>query len=318
MADLQKMKAVVYDKNASQDILVYREVEKPIPSDDEVLVRIHAVSLNAADYRSIKMGAIPKRKIFGADIAGRIEAVGKNISRFAAGDEVLGDISGNGFGGLAEYVAISDAPLVLKPADISFETAAAVPMSAVTALQALRNQGKIQPGHKVLIYGAGGGVGSFAVQLAKHYGAEVTAVCSERNRNVVQSLGADQVMDYQKDDFSTTSQRFDLILAINGSQPLSRYKRLLAAGGVCVVVGGALPQVFKAMLLGPLMSIGPRKTRILRAKPAAADLTFLIGLVKENKIKPVIDRWYPLAETADAMRYLSGGHALGKVIIKII
>ncbi|MHB1454735.1 MAG: NAD(P)-dependent alcohol dehydrogenase [Saccharofermentanales bacterium] len=318
MADFQKMKAVVYDKSASPDVLVYREVEKPIPSDDEVLVRIHVLSLNAADYRSMKMGAIPKRKIFGADIAGRIEEVGKNESRFEVGDEVLGDISGCGFGGLAEYVAVPASTLVLKPPTISFETAAAVPMSAVTALQGLRSQGNIREGQRILIYGAGGGVGTFAVQLARNFGAEVTAVCGKKTREVVQSLGADQVLDYRKDDLMKSNRRYDLILAINGSQPLSRYKRLLAAGGICIVVGGALSQVLKVMLFGPAMSIGSRKMRILRAKPDATDLSFIIGLVEDGKLIPVIDRIYPLAETADAMRYLSGGHALGKVVIKVI
>ena len=317
MAGLRKMKAVVYDKSASPDVLVYQEVEKPAPGDNEVLVKIHAVAVNAADYRSMALGSIPKRKIFGSDIAGHIEAVGKNIRRFTVGDEVCGDISGCGLGGFAEYVAVPEAPLALKPTAVSFEIAAAVPMSAVTALQGLRNQGHIQPGQKVLIYGAGGGVGTFTVQLAKYYGAEITAVCGEHHAAVVKSLGADQVIDYQKNDFTKSDQRYDLVLAINGNRSLSTYKRLLASGGICVVVGGALSQVLKAALFGSLLSIGSRKMRVLNAKPNAEDLVFVINLVEEGKVKPVIDRCYPLAETADAIRYLRGGHAHGKVIIQV-
>jgi NADPH:quinone reductase-like Zn-dependent oxidoreductase len=311
------MKAVVYEKGNSPDVLVYREVEKPIPGDNEVLIKIHAVSVNAADYRSIKMGIIPKRKIFGSDIAGRVEAVGKNTRQFAIGDEVFGDISGCGFGGFAEYVAVPETPLVLKPAAVSFETVAAVPMSAVTALQALRNLGNIQPGQKVLICGSGGGVGTFAVQLARHFGAEVTAVCSGKNAKTAQSLGADHVIDYQKNDFTKGDKRYDIILAVNGSHSLSTYRRLLKPDGICVVVGGALPQVIKTLLFGPLLSIGSKKMRVLSAKPNVKDLEFVIKLVEEGKVTPVIDRQYPLVKTAEAMRYISGAHALGKVIIKV-
>lgn len=318
MAEQQKMKAVVYDKSASPDVLVYREVEKPSPGDNEVLVKIHAASMNAADYRSMKMGMIPKRKIFGSDIAGRIEAVGRNIRRFTVGDEVIGDISGCGMGGFAEYVAVPETPLAMKPAAVSFDTAAAVPLAAVTALQGLRNQGNIQSGQKVLIFGAGGGVGTFAVQLAKHFGAIVTAVCGEHNIPVVQSLGADLVLDYRKNDFTKIDQRYDLILVINGKNALSTYKRLMVPGGTCVVVGGSLSQVIKAMLFGGLMSIGSKKVRILAAKPNAKDLEMVIQLVAEGKVTPVMDRSYPLAETAEAMRYVSGGHAQGKVIIRVV
>ncbi len=311
------MKAVVYDKANSPDILVLREVAKPIPGDDEVLIKIHAAAANAADYRSMKMGIIPKRRIFGSDIAGQVEAVGKNIRQFTVGDEVLGDISDCGLGGFAETVAVPEAPLVLKPAVISFETAAAIPMSAVTALQGLRNPGYMQPGQKVLICGAGGGVGTFAVQLAKHFGAEVTAVCSEKNAKVMQSIGADQVIDYQKNGLTQTGQLYDLILAVNGNYPLTTYRRLLASGGVCVVIGGALVQVMKTLLFGKLLSIGSKSIYLLRAKSDAKDLAFIINLVAAGQVKPVIDRVYPLAETAEAMRYLSAGHALGKVVIKI-
>jgi NADPH:quinone reductase-like Zn-dependent oxidoreductase len=311
------MKAVVYEKVNSPDVLVYREVEKPTPGDNDVLVKVVAVSANAADIRSMKMGIIPKRKIFGSDIAGRVEAVGKNIRQFAIGDEVFGDISGCGFGGFAEYVAVPETLLALKPAMVSFETAAAVPMSAVTALQALRNLGNIQPGQKVLICGSGGGVGTFSVQLAKYFGAVVTAVCGGKNARVAQSLGADHVIDYQRNDFAKGGMCYNIILAVNGNHSLSTYRRLLSSGGICVVVGGALSQVMKALLFGPLLSVGGKKMRVLSEKPNAKDLAFVIKLVEEGKVTPVIDRQYPLSKTAEAMRYLGGGHALGKVIIKV-
>jgi NADPH:quinone reductase-like Zn-dependent oxidoreductase len=311
------MKAVVYDKSKSPDILVYREVEKPVPGDNEVLVRIHAAAVNAADSRSMKLGAIPKRKIFGCDIAGEVEAVGKNIRRFKAGDLVLGDIARSGMGGFAQYVAVPETPLALKPAAVPFETAAAVPLSAVTALQGLRDLGRIKPGIKALIYGAGGGVGTFAVQLAKHFGAEVTAVCGEKNVEVIRSLGADHVINYLDCDVTSIGGRYDLVLAVNGSNPLKAYLRLLAPGGICVMVGGSLKQVIKALVFGSLMSLGSRKMRSLNAKPNAEDLAFVIKLVEEGKLKPVIDRRYPLTQTAEAVRYQSEGHAMGKIIIEV-
>lgn len=311
------MKAVVYEKGNSPDILVLCEVEKPVPGDNEVLVKIHAAAVNAADIRSMKMGIIPKRKIFGSDIAGQVEAVGKNVRKFAAGDEVLGDISACGMGGFAEYVAIPETPLVYKPAAIPFEAAAAVPLSAVTALQGLRNLGKIQPGEKVLIYGAGGGVGTFAVQLAKHFGADVTAVCGEKNVQVIRSLGADHVTNYFDSDITKSGKRYDLVLAVNGNHSLFAYKRLLAEGGICVMVGGSLKQVIKAMVFGGLLSLGSKKIRSLNAKPNAEDLSFVIRLVEEGKIKPVIDRKCPLSGTAEAVRYQSEGHVMGKVIIEV-
>jgi NADPH:quinone reductase-like Zn-dependent oxidoreductase len=311
------MKAVVYEKGSSPEILVLREVEKPIPGDDEVLIKIHAASVNAADSRSMKMGIIPKRKIFGCDIAGEVEAVGKNIRRFKAGDLVLGDIARSGMGGFAQYVAVPETPLALKPAAVPFETAAAVPLSAVTALQGLRDLGRIKPGIKALIYGAGGGVGTFAVQLAKHFGAKVTAVCGEKNVQVIRSLGADHVINYLDCDVTSIGGRYDLVLAVNGSNPLKAYLRLLAPGGICVMVGGSLKQVIKALVFGSLMSLGSRKMRSLNAKPNAEDLAFVIKLVEEGKLKPVIDRRYPLTQTAEAVRYQSEGHAMGKIIIEV-
>ena len=312
------MKAIIYEKHGAPDMLVFREVEKPIPDGNEVLVKIHTASVNAGDYRSMRLGSIPKKKIFGSDIAGVVEATGCNVLQFHPGDEIAGDISACGLGGFAEYVTVPESALVIKPAEISFEQATALPMAAVTALQALRNKGGVKPGQLVLICGAGGGVGTFAVQLAKYFGAEVTAVCGSRNAELVRSLGADHIVDYTRDDFSKSEKRYDLVVAVNGCQPLFTYKRALNTKGTAVIVGGALSQVIKALLLGPVMSLGRRKVRVLAAKPNTKDLEFIIKLVANGSIKPVVDRRYPLCETGEAVRYLSEGHARGKVIINIV
>lgn len=312
------MKAVVYDKSKSPDFLILREVEKPIPSDNEVLVKIFKVSVNAADYRSMKLGIIPKRKILGADISGQVEAVGKNISMFKIGDEVLGDTASCGFGGFAEYTVASEKILVQKPPAISFEIAAAIPMASVTALQALRDKGNLKQGEKVLIYGAGGGVGTFAVQLAKHFGAEVTALCGEKNIDIIKSLGADHIIDYSKEDFTRSGDTYDLVLAVNGNQSLFTYRKVLSPEGVCVLVGGALSQIIKTLLSRPFMSIGSKKLKILSAKQNTKDLEYILKLVEEGKVKPVIDRHYPIDKTAEAVRYLSEGHSHGKVIIDVV
>lgn len=311
------MKAVVYDKKNPGDRLVFREVEKPLPSDDEVLVKVRAVSVNAYDLRTMKLGMIPERRIFGADIAGRIETVGKDIKSLHAGDEVFGNIAPYGSGGFAEYVAVPEKALSLKPAGLSFEEAAAIPMASVTALQALRDKGGIEPRQKVLICGAGGGVGTFAVQLAKYFGAEVTAVCGERNGQLVQSLGADRVIDYLKEDFSKSGNRYDLILAVNGCRSLLGFRRVLAPGGTCVHVGGAIWQFVGFWLLGPVLSFGGRKMTYLVAKASKTDLEYIIKLVEEGRVKPIVDRRYPLAETAEAVRYVGQGHARGKVVVDV-
>jgi NADPH:quinone reductase-like Zn-dependent oxidoreductase len=309
------MKAIVYGRKNSSEVLSLCEVEKPIPGEDQVLVKLVCTSINAADYRSMSMGIIPRNKIFGADVAGVVENVGSHVRRFKAGDAVFGDLSGAGFGGFAEYAAASERFFALKPAGVPFDQAAAVPMASLTALQALRDQGEIQPGKKVLIYGAGGGVGTFAVQLAKYFGAAVTAVCSTENAELVRCLGADCVVDYKKEDVGRSASKFDLVLGVNGSRPLRVYQRLLAPNGIFVMVGGALPQVLKSMVFGPLMSLGSRKMRTLAAKPDPEDLAFVIRLVEEGRVKPVIDRSYPLHRTAEAMNYLRQGHARGKVVI---
>jgi NADPH:quinone reductase-like Zn-dependent oxidoreductase len=315
--DMEKMKAVVYHKKGLPDKLIFCDAEKPSPNDNEVLIKIYAASANAADYRSMRMGIIPKRRIFGADIAGRVESVGKYIRKFKPGDEVIGDLSDFGFGGFAEYAVAPEKALVPKPVNILFEEAAALPLAAITALQALRGKGNIQQGQKVLIAGSGGGVGTYAVQLAKYFGAEVTAVCSTKNVGQTISLGADHAIDYTKDDFTKSNRYYDLILAINGNRPLNAYKRILNPNGIYVMVGGALSQILKSILFGWLMSFGSKKMRYLVAKSNQKDLEFVVKLVEDGKIKPVIDRRYTLENTALAMRYLGEGHARGKVVINV-
>lgn len=324
------MKAVVYTQYGSPDVLQLEEVEKPASADNEVLVKVHAVALNYADWglltgkpfmvRLMAGGVLkPKNKILGADIAGRVEAVGKNASHFQPGDEVFGDISGGGWGGFAEYVSVPENVLVRKPANVTFEEAAAVPLAAVTALQGIRDKGQIQPGQKVLINGASGGVGSFAVQIAKSFGTEVTAVCSTGKMEMVRSIGADHIIDYTKEDFTQNGRHYDLIIGANGYHPLSDYKRALAPGGTYVCTGGTLAQVFQAMLLGPLMSVsGDKKLGSMGvAKPNQKDLAFLKTFLEAGKIVPVIDKCYPLRETAAAFRYLGEGHARGKVVVTL-
>lgn len=309
------MKAVVYNKKGSPERLIFSEMDKPLPNDNEILIKVHAVSLNAADYRSMKMGIIPKRKIFGADISGSIESIGKNITLFKPGDEVMGDLASFGFGGLAEYVTAPERALITKPSKISFEEGAALPMAGLTALQALRDKGNIQKGHKVLIVGCAGGVGTFAVQLAKYFEAEVTGVCSSKNIQQTISLGADYVIDYSKEDLTKRHDRYNLILAINGNYPLLAYKKTLTPSGIFVMIGGSLSQIFKSLIFGGLLSFGSKKMKSLSAKANKKDLEFLSKLLENGKIKPVIDRRYSLDKTSDAMNYLSQGHSTGKVLI---
>jgi NADPH:quinone reductase-like Zn-dependent oxidoreductase len=323
------VKAIVYTKYGLPDVLELKDVEKPAPKDDEVLVKVHAAAANYADWALLRgkpvlvrlmAGGIlkPKKTILGADIAGRVEAVGKNVKPFQPGDDVFGDISGCGWGGFAEYVSVPENALVLKPANLTFEQAAAVPMAAVTALQGLRDKGKIQAGQKVLINGASGGVGTFAVQIAKSFGTEVTAVCSTRNLDIVRSIGADHVVDYTKEDFTQDGQQYDLILAANGYHSLSDYKRALRPEGIYVCTGGSLTQIFQSMLLGPFISMtGSKKMGNSATNPNQKDLAFMKELLEAGKIVPVIDRRYPLSEVPEALRYLGEGHAQGKVVITV-
>jgi NADPH:quinone reductase-like Zn-dependent oxidoreductase len=322
------MQAIVYEQYGSPDVLEFKEVAKPTPKDDEVLVKVIAVSVNAADLHLLRADPFlirlssgffkPKNEILGSDIAGRVEAVGRNIQQFKPGDEVFGDISAGGWGGFAEYACAREDALVLKPANMSFEQAAAMPMAAVTALQSLRNHGEIHAGQKVLINGASGGVGTFAVQIAKAFGAEVTGVCSTKKMDMVCSMGADHVIDYTQEDFTQNGQQYDLILAANGDRSISDYRRALAPKGTYVMSGGSMTQMTQAMMLGPWYSkSGGQKMGNMLAKPNKQDLTFIKELVEAGKIVPVIDRYYPLSEVADAIRYLEEGHARGKVVITV-
>ncbi len=322
------MKAIVYTKYGSPDVLQLKEVEKPTPKEDEVLIRIYAAAVTAGDVIVVKgepflvrlsSGLLePKHKIPGKEMAGRVEAVGGNVKQFQPGDEVFGDLSVCGWGAFSEYVSVPENAIALKPANLTFEEAAAVPESAVVALQGLRDKGKIQPGQKVLINGASGGVGSFAVQIAKSFGAEVTAVCSTRNLDMARSIGADHVIDYTQEDFTQNGQRYDLILAANGYHPLSDYKGALSPKGIYVMTGGSGAQMFQAMLQGPIISMTGSKTMgNMLVKPNKNDLVFMKELLEAGKVVPVIDRRYPLSAVPEALRYLEEGHARGKVVITV-
>jgi NADPH:quinone reductase-like Zn-dependent oxidoreductase len=320
------MKAMVFTQYGTPDVLQYTDVAKPTPKDDEVLVKVHAASLNKADYYFVSGSPFPIRLmtgglfkpvriIPGSDVAGVVEAVGKSATQFKVGDAVFGDLTESGWGTFAEYACARESALAHKPANISFEDAAAVPMAGVTALQGLRDKGGIQRGQRVLVNGASGGVGTFALQIAKALGAHVTAVTSPRNVEAARALGADHVIDYTQEDFTQSGQQYDLIAAVNGYHPLAHYKRALKAGGRYVMLGGTNAQISEALLLAPFYSTGGVKMGNLMAKPKQSDLAFLAGLLEAGSIKPVIDRCYPLRQLADALRYVGDGHARGKVVI---
>ncbi len=322
------IKAIVTNKYGPPDVLEFKEVEKPILEDNQVLVRVHAASLNYGNLVLLKGEPFlarfafglhkPKYSIPGGDIAGVVEAVGKDVQHYRPGDEVFGDLSGCGWGGLAEYVSVPEKALALKPTNLSFEEAAAVPMAGVTALQGLRDKGKIQQGQQVLIYGASGGVGTFAVQVAKSFGAEVTAVCSTRNLEIVSSIGADRVIDYTKENFNEMEQSFDLIVGVNGYQPISAYKRALRPNGIFVHVGGSVSQMFQVMIQGPWISMtSSKKMSSFLQRANLNDLVYMKELSEAGKVKPVIDRSFPLIDIQDAFRYFEQGHAQGKVVITV-
>jgi NADPH:quinone reductase-like Zn-dependent oxidoreductase len=319
------MKAIVYTKYGPPEVIQFMDVEKPTPKDDEVLIKIRAASVNAYDWhfltadifliRLMSGGLLkPKYTRLGADVAGRIEAVGGNIKQFKVGDEIFGMAKGS----FAEYTCAPESSLALKPVNTSFDEAAAAPMAALTALQGLRDEGQIQAEQKVLINGASGGVGTFAVQIAKSFGAEVTAVCSTGNLEQSRLIGADHVIDYTKEDFTQNGQQYDLIFAANGYHPLSAYKRALSSKGIYIMAGGSMPQIFQSMLMGSMMSEKDgRKMSGVSAKRNQKDLVFIKELYETGKIKSVIDRRYSLSESAEALRYLGAGHARGKVVITI-
>lgn len=319
------MKAIEYTKHGPPDVLQLIEVEKPAPKDGEILVEIHAASANPADYHRMRGGLAsvvtwllrtPENPRLGADAAGRVEAVGNNVTQFQPGDEVFGTCAGS----FAEYASARENRLALKPAKCSFEEAAAVPVAAITALQGLRDYGKIKSGQKVLVNGASGGVGTFAVQIAKSFGTEVTGVCSTRNLDMVRSIGADHVVDYTREDFTRNGQRYDLIYDAVGNRSVSDYKRALNPQGTCVIAGySGMPRLFEHLVLGPLRSkIGNKKVSLMGiAKINQKDLVFLKELLEAGKIVSVIDRCYPLNETTEAIRYLEERHARGKVVITV-
>jgi NADPH:quinone reductase-like Zn-dependent oxidoreductase len=320
------LKAAVCHKYGSPDAIEIEEVKKPAPRDNEVLVKIHAASVNAYDWHLLTadiflvrlMGAgllKPNNPRPGVDVAGEVESVGENVTLLRVGDHVYGMVRG----GFAEYTCVAEDQVVLKPVNISFEEAAAIPMAGITALQGLRDEGKIQAGQKVLINGASGGVGTFAVQVAKSFGAEVTAVCSTRNVEQARSIGADVVLDYTHVDFTRGGEKYDLIFAANGYHPLSAYKRALTSKGIYIMAGGTKAQIFGSMILGPLMSeSGGRKMGGVSAKRSKKDLLVLKDLVEAGKVVSVIDRRFSLNETAEALRYLGNGHARGKVVISMM
>jgi NADPH:quinone reductase-like Zn-dependent oxidoreductase len=324
------MKAIVHCEYGSPDVLTLEEIEKPVPNDNQLLIRVHAASVNPLDLtirgpwvlRPILGMRKPKDTRIGVDYAGTVEAVGKNVTGFKPGDEVFGGKNGS----LAEYVCVlSDRSVVLKPSNVGFEEAAAVPVAALTALQGLRDKGKIQAGQKVLVNGASGGVGTFAVQIAKSFGTDVTGVCSTRNLDLVRSIGADHVLDYTKEDFTNSNQRYDLIYDLVGNHSFSERRRILTPNGICVMagLGGAgWHDGFVTRLGGELN--GYLRSRFVSQKFISyiaefnkKDMTVLADLLQSGKIKPVIDRSYKLTETADAIRYLDQGHARGKVVITI-
>jgi NADPH:quinone reductase-like Zn-dependent oxidoreductase len=322
------MKAIIYTEYGSPDVLQFKDVEKPVPEGNEILVKIHAASANPADWHTMRAEPFlarlvngffkPRNPGLGADVAGRIEAVGSAVTQFQVGDDVFGCLSLNEMSSFADYVCAREETLVLKPANISFEEAAAVPLAAFTALQGLRDKGQIQSGQKVLINGASGGVGTFAVQIARFFGAEVTGVCSTRNLDMVRSTGADHVIDYTREDFTDNGQQYDLIYCAVGNRSIADYKRALKPQGVCVIAGfTSMRRLFEYMILGPLTSkAGGKQVGLMPAmKPNQKDLAFMKELLETGKVVPVIDRRYPLSETAEAIRYLETGRARGKVII---
>jgi NADPH:quinone reductase-like Zn-dependent oxidoreductase len=320
------MKAIVYTKYGTPDVLELKEVDKPIPKDDEVLIKVNAVSINDWDWGLLQgtpfMNRLlngllrPKKKILGSDIAGRIEAVGKNVEQFQPGDEVFGDLTGD-WGGFAEYVCARENALALKPASMTFDQAAAIPQAAMLAIQGLHDKGQIQPGKKLLINGAGGGVGTFAVQIAKLWGVEVTGVDSSGKLDMLRSMGFDQVIDYTQEDFTKNGQCYDLILDVKTNRSIFDYMRALSPNGSYVTVGGSMARIFQALLLGPLISmISKKNIRVVALKPNK-DLAYMNELFEAGKVKPVIDGPYKLSEVPKAIRYFGEGNHKGKIVITL-
>jgi NADPH:quinone reductase-like Zn-dependent oxidoreductase len=320
------MKAIVYTKYGPPETLQLEEVAKPTPKDDEVLIKVRAVSVNRSDWEGLRgkplyarIGGLlkPRHQRLGSDIAGRVEMAGRNIWRFQPGDEVFGDILPR-LGGFAEYVCASESALALKPPSMTFEEVAAIPQAAVIALQGIRDRGQVQPGEKVLINGAGGGAGTFAVQLAKMYGAEVTGVDNYGKLDFMRSLGADHVIDYTREDFTKNGKQYDLILDIVAHRSVFAYKRALRPNGSYFLAGGSVATILQILFLGPwIRRTTGKKIRVLAVRPNIEDLDFMKELIEAGKVTPVIDRTYPLSEVPEAMGYVGEGHAQGKVVISV-
>ncbi len=333
------MKAIVKTAYGGPEVLRLEEIEKPVPKEGQVLVKIHAASVNPADYHELRGGMTrilaplimrqniglrkPKDPSFGSDIAGTIEAVGPNVSKFTLGDEVFGTCA-KGSGGFAEYACARETRLAPRPENITLEESAGIPIAALTALQGLRDRGKIRPGQKVLVNGASGGVGTFAVPIAKSYGAEVTGVCSTRNLDLVRKIGADHVIDYTQEDFSKTSEKYDLICDAVGNRSVPDYKRALNSDGICVIIGFyGMPRLLANVIRGGIASkTGKKKIGMMLARITPEDLNVMKELIEAGKVRPVIDTTFPLKDAADAVRFCEGekhrpGHARGKVVVTI-
>jgi len=321
------MKAIVYEKYGSPDVLELKEVEKPTPNENEVLIKVHAASINSWDWDMLTGRPLEYRlffgllkskyKILGCDIAGRIEAVGRNIKQFHPGDDVFGDLCEGSWGGFAEYVCARENELTLKPASMTFEEAAATPQAGLLALQGLCDKREIKPGQRILINGAGGGAGTFAIQIAKSFGAEVTGVDSTGKLDMLSSLGADHVIDYTQEDFTKNGKCYDLILDVKTNRSIFDYRRALSSNGIYVTVGGKSARIIQLVFLGSLISmIGNKKLALIMHKPNK-DLNILNDLFESGKVKPVVDKCFPLSETAEALKYFGEGHFKGKVVITV-
>jgi NADPH:quinone reductase-like Zn-dependent oxidoreductase len=331
---ITNMKAIYYDRYGSPDALTFTDMPKPVPKDDEVLVRVYAASINSWDWDMIRGEPIfvriwglfkPKHKVPGSDIAGKVEAVGRSIKKFKPGDEVFGDIVEHGWGGFAEYACAHEHQLVLKPASMSYEQAAAIPQAGLLALQSIRDFGQLQKGQRMLLNGAGGSVGTLGVQIAKMLGAEVTAVDSAEKLELLRKLGADHVIDYRKQDFTNNGVKYDLIVDVVANRPIFSYKKALAPGGQFVMIGGTTSTILKMMTVGSLVSqikkiVGSpsdRRVRMMGYKPNQG-LEDMSNYFSDGKVVPVIDKVFALADTAEAFRYFAGGSFKGKVVIRIV
>ncbi|NTV81034.1 MAG: NAD(P)-dependent alcohol dehydrogenase [Candidatus Aminicenantes bacterium] len=314
------MKAIVYKKFGPPDVLHLEEVEKPAPKDSEILIKVHAASINSYDWRHLGpdpfflrlMGGgllKPKHRILGADMAGRVEAVGAKVKQFKPGDDVVGD---GGYGGYAEYACVDQNKFVLKPAELTFEEAAAMPMAGLTALQGLRDKGRIQAGQKVLINGASGGVGTFAVQIAKSFGTEVSGVCRTSKMDLVRSIGADHVVDYSQEDVTKIERKYDLIFDVAAFRSVSEYRRILSPQGIYVLAGGSMARIFQSMLIS---MTGAKNMKFIGAKVKQEDLLVILELMRAGKVRSIVDKCFPLSETAEAFRYFKEGRTRGKIVI---